>query len=420
MKKNLLIFSIIFLCNGILYGQSKKEYKASIILYQDTISNLQNSIYYLERDINDEKEKIRLLKNKYQVLENDYKKKDIQANKLNTEVISLNNSLENLYINRDTLISILDSAINQMSIYNNYIDSLNTIVLSLSLEKNSDVVLEESNDFLTNLYLKETEIESQDFDLSFTGMVYRGAGTYPFKPDYSDYDDYSSNLEDNRTYLLSNLAVYIKEYKETPYKINNSSQFEDCLSKFKAIGPTSNIGSENNSLNCFPNFSFLKGKLLTIENKGNKITKDYLFSYSFSPSSFDESKMVFNLTDDAENSYTIPTIIINNQIYIIMDAYLIAQLNFDVEFSGLLTNNAYVNRVEYNGYDKKHYLNKYGYHSKDEIVYCSREKTFIQIVRKSGDRFSSSKIILSDNPNYTNNYNSTQSNLFYLFKLIEK
>ena len=366
--KKLLIFSIIFLYNGILFGQSKKEYKASIILYQDTISNLQSSIYYLERDIKDEKEKIRLLKNDYQVLENDYKKKDIQANKLNTEVISLNNSLANLYINRDTLISILDSAINQMSIYNNYIDSLNTIVLSLSLEKTSDEVLEESNDFLTNLYLKETEIESQDFDLIFKGIVCRGNGSFLDVYDGYGYRYDLKGLEDIRTYLLSNLSVYIRDSTLISYISNNPSQF-------------------------FPNFSFLKGKLLTIENKVNKIKKDYLFSYSFSQSSFDESRMVFKLIDGSENSFIIPTIIINNQIYIIMSQDLIAELNFDIEFSDFATYNPP----------------------------SSFEKTYMRIERKSGDRFSSSKITLSSNTSNLWDRNSHEvTNTFYLFKLKEK
>tara|TARA_B110000238_G_scaffold193350_1_gene229687 strand:- start:801 stop:1367 length:567 start_codon:yes stop_codon:yes gene_type:complete len=120
MKKNLLIFSIIFLFTGILFGQSKKECKVSTILYQDTISNLQSSIK-----------------------------------------------------------KILNSAVNQMSIYNNYIDSLNTNILSLSLEKTSmNISVESIPEFpggdlgLMNFINKNTKYPAIAKEYNITGKVY--------------------------------------------------------------------------------------------------------------------------------------------------------------------------------------------------------------------------------------------------------
>ena len=189
------------------------------------------------------------------------------------------------------------------------------------------------NDFLTKLFLDSVEIKNQEFKLKLAGVINTKAQmTYGSYDDY--YDEYRNTRYLSETLLLEDLLV-AQQFKSEVFlgdKINNQSFGDSCSWNWNGKNPNLKMVSPY-SLDYFPTFSFLKGKLLTVIDV-DSASKDYLFSVSKSEDyeNYGHKTLKFNLTDDNEKGYTIKTIIINEQCYIIFNKSDMSSLGFDTEF----------------------------------------------------------------------------------------
>ena len=166
--------------------------------------------------------------------------------------------------------------------------------------------------FLSELHKGNVEIFNQSFNLYLSGIIYQEGHVSPLINNNNDY--YGDEDSYIHTEILWNNDFKLNHYADG-VAILDTSGYPDIL----------------------PTFEFLKGKLLEIKTNSKK--KDYLFSYN--RSGIDEhgySNLIFNLTDDDENGYTIPTIIINNNLYLIMNNNFMSKLGFEIPLN---KNNSY-------------------------------------------------------------------------------
>ena len=114
----------------------------------------------------------------------------------------------------------------------------------------------------------------------------------------------------------------------------------------------------------FPTFSFLKGKLLTIKSENHE--KDFLFSVKehdyrrdndyynrgvYNKTKFSGQKPIyFSLTDEDEKEYLFGTIVINNEVYLMLSNKDLINLGLSFKTSSELSRNTILKRVDYNNY----------------------------------------------------------------------
>ena len=138
----------------------------------------------------------------------------------------------------------------------------------------------QSNDFLTKLFLDSVQIKNQDFKLELVGVVNPSA--QEIKTSYDDYyDRYESEGNLTEILFLSEIKIALQRESERhlgSFDESNPDDFKDKCS-WTWSGLNQNLLWKPRSLDFFPTFSFLKGKLLTIID-GDSTNKDYLFSVS--------------------------------------------------------------------------------------------------------------------------------------------
>jgi len=264
----------------------------------------------------------------------------------------------------------------------------------------------QQNDFLTKLFLDSVQIKNQDFKLELAGVINTKAQKV-----YTEY--YYGELQTSyisEIIFLEDLRVArqfeSERFMGTRNDINRVAYNESCTWNWS--GNNSNLQMVSPySLDLFPTFSFLKGKLLTIIDI-DSTNKDYLFSVSKSTKydNYGHKSMSFNLTDDNEQGYTINTIIINEQSYIIFTKDEMYKLGFSTEF---VDDSKF--KVICGGEEKTRYLRDDYYNSRYDYMFvncvCRCDGDYLSLFRK--------KTKYMDNT-----YNLDQDDLLYLFKLEKK
>ncbi|MDG1283842.1 MAG: hypothetical protein P8N46_04215, partial [Flavobacteriales bacterium] len=349
-------------------GQSKKKKIASLNLQIDSLNVVleDNELEY----------------------EREYKKLEIKAKIYKTEIENYNDKIYNYNLQIEELkVKIL--ALNER------IDSLNLILNKSSIIE--DESYNQDNSFLTDLFQKETNINNQNFKLMFVGVINTTAQKIISSA-------YNSNYMSEVLYL--NELEVAQQFKSDEY-IENST-FEQIKEKCTWNWSGNNFNLKMVSpltLDYFPTFSFLKGKLLTIADESS--SKDYLFSISHTEehSNYGYKEMHFNLTDDNEKGYIINTIIIEDQAYIILNQNIMNDLDFKNKF----TNETQFKLIDnYNGQEYSNDLKTdYGYITNTKNYSCKCDNNYFTLFRKQSNFMKKSVLLYSDKLNY-------------LFKLVEE
>ena len=383
MKKLLLIL----LCLPIIgFAQSKKKQIESLRFQLDSINYLLDET---NRDFNEMK--VLSAKNYEAII----KKNGV----LNSKNSVLNSKIDSFKV-------IYDETINkykkEVSLLNTAIDSLKSLTID-EISLNENFYGSQSNSFLTKLYLDSTKISNQNFKLELVGVVNKNAQKIVVDNDY-----YSNNKEYMSEILYLDELLVAQQFKSektidflTKY---NSKLFEEKCS-WNWTGNNTNLKMVSPySLDYFPTFSFLKGKLLTIKDT-DASSKDYLFTVS---KSYDEyinyghKEMQFNLTDDDENGYTINTIIIDEQAYIILNIKNMTQLGFNTRFTANSQFKLICGGEDWTGYN----VDNYNISNFQNCV-CKCETNYLSLYKiKTKYMDTAFKLV----PN----------NLNYLFKLVEQ
>ena len=360
MKKILLI---ILCFPMVLLSQSKKKQIASLNLQIDSLNLVQ-----------EENER------KYRKLENKVRNYTFEIENHTEEIENYNQLIEKLEVKIKSL--------------NKRIDSLNLIVNKSSIINNESY--NQNNSFLTDLFNKETDVNNQNFKLMFVGVINTTAQKIISSRNNSNYM--------SEVLYLNELSV-AQQFKSDEY-IENST-FEQIKEKCTWNWSGNNFNLKMVSpltLDYFPTFSFLKGKLLTIANELS--SKDYLFSISHTEehSNYGYKEMHFNLTDDNEKGYIINTIIIDDQAYIILNQNIMNDLDFKNKF----TNETQFKLIDnYNGQDfTNDLINNYGYITNTKNYSCKCDNNYFTLFRKKSNFMKKSVLLYPDKLNY-------------LFKLVE-
>ena len=348
----------------ILLSQSKKKQIASLNLQIDSLKLVQ-----------EENER------KYRNLEN-------KVRNYKFEIESHTEEIENHTVEIENYNQLIEKLEVKIKSLNKSIDSLNLIVNKSSI--NNDESYNQNNSFLTDLFNKETDINNQNFKLIFVGVI----NTSAQKIISSGYNiNYMSEV-----LYLNELSV-AQQFKSDEY-IENST-FEQIKEKCTWNWSGNNFNLKMVSpltLDYFPTFSFLKGKLLTIANESS--SKDYLFSISHTEeySNYGYKEMHFNLTDDNEEGYIINTIIIDDQAYMILDQNIMNDLDFKNKF----TNKTQFKLINnYNGEDVTYDLrNNYGYINDTKKFSCKCDNNYFTLFRKKSNFMMESVPLYCDKLNY--------------------
>jgi len=210
----------------------------------------------------------------------------------------------------------------------------------ITFSQDNDTV--NQNDFLTDLFLGNKQIKNQDFQLKLSGVINQKAQMLK-DGYYSNEKKYLTEvlfLDDLRVAQQIKSNVFIGDkgkvvVDDYGYKrgFEPFDDFEDkCSWNWTGKNPNLKMIHPSKLLNGYlPTFSFLKGKLLTIIDSDSS-ENDYLFSVSISEDHNDYGHKVlsFNLSDDNEKGYTIRTIIINEQCYIIFNTSEMQALGLEI------------------------------------------------------------------------------------------
>ena len=274
----------------------------------------------------------------------------------------------------------------------------------ITFSQDNDTVNE--NDFLTDLFLGNKEIKNQDFQLKLSGVINQKAQM--LKDAYYNNDKkYLTEvlfLDDLRVAQQIKSNVFIGDkgkvlVDEYGYKKGfEPFDYEDkCSWNWTGKNPNLKMIHPSKLLHGYlPTFSFLKGKLLTIIDSDSS-ENDYLFSVSISEDHNDYGHKVlsFNLSDDNEKGYTIRTIIINEQCYIIFNTSEMQALG--LEIPERLTKKTMF-EIKCQGYEE------YRYNRIDKDCYCICDQDYFSIWREK------TKYMNKD-------FSLAEKDLLYIFKL---
>ena len=210
----------------------------------------------------------------------------------------------------------------------------------ITFSQDNDTV--NQNDFLTDLFLGNKQIKNQDFQLKLSGVINQKAQM--LKDGYYNQDKkYLTEvlfLDDLRVVQQIKSNVFIGDkgklvVDDYGYRkgFEPFDDFEDkCSWNWTGKNPNLKMIHPSKMLDGYlPTFSFLKGKLLTIIDSDSS-EKDYLFSVSISEDhkNYGYKVLTFNLSDDNEKAYTIKTIIIDEQCYIVFNNSEMKALGFEL------------------------------------------------------------------------------------------
>ena len=289
----------------------------------------------LEIDINAE------LNSKINLLNANIGRLNVRKDELDNKVLEMNDSIQNLrrfLIRRNQeiesqarfilinqkLIKDKDSIIKDLIFQR---DSLTQeAVLNMESEKTND-----KDDFLNKMLIKKVKIDNQNFMLVPHGIITESLVEYV---DYYDkeYIDQFIPLSNLLIGVISKpIAFELSRSFTSPYEFIKTA-FWDPINKMNY----STFLSRYN--NYFPKFNFTQGRLLNIKTLGGE--SDYLSIILNNPESknYNADGFNFELVDNNQEKLIIPTIIIDNELYIYLDVKSFEKLNYTFRSSALQAN----------------------------------------------------------------------------------
>lgn len=289
----------------------------------------------LEIDINAE------LNSKINLLNANIGRLNVRKDELDNKVLEMNDSIQNLrrfLIRRNQeiesqarfilinqkLIKDKDSIIKDLIFQR---DSLTQeAVLNMESEKTND-----KDDFLNKMLIKKVKIDNQNFMLVPHGII---TESLVENVDYYDkkYIDQFIPLSNLLIGVISKpIAFELSRSFTSPYEFIKTA-FWDPIKKMNY----STFLSRYN--NYFPKFNFTQGRLLNIKTLGGE--SDYLSIILNNPESknYNADGFNFELVDNNQEKLIIPTIIIDNELYIYLDVKSFEKLNYTFRSSALQAN----------------------------------------------------------------------------------
>ena len=224
-----------------------------------------------------------------------------------------------------------DTLYNELTIlYNKLVierDSLiQDAVLNMYSKKNNN-----KDDFLNKMLLKKVKIDNQNFMLVPHGIITESL--------VENVDYYDKKYID-QFIPLSNLYIGVISQ---PIKFELSRSFTSPYEFIKtAFWDPINKMNYSTFLrrynNYFPKFNFTQGRLLNIKTLGGE--SDYLSIILNNPESknYNADGFNFELVDNNQEKLIIPTIIIDNELYIYLDVKSFEKLNYTFRSSALQAN----------------------------------------------------------------------------------
>lgn len=304
----------------------------------------------LNKRINDLESLLKISQNNLNVSNNELKKyTDLYSDEVD-KVAQLRTENNKISILENEILILKDSVLTVNSLLNTYQSQIN------QSSNTSSNISSSYDSFLNDLYLGITEIENQTLDLKPAGIIAVNHIRY-FNND-DDYNNYNIRLGHNITQFFDISEIDYQVEKRINKELFNTLDIQNWKSFIE-----SNMLSSSRAGDIFPTFSFLKGKLLTIKSENHE--KDFLFSVKehdygrdndyynsvYNNTKFSGQKPIyFSLTDEDEKEHLFGTIVINNEVYLMLSNKDLINLGLSFKTSSELSRNTILKRVDYNNY----------------------------------------------------------------------
>ena len=304
----------------------------------------------LNKRINDLESLLKISQNNLDLSNNELKKyTDLYSDEVD-KVAQLRRENNKISILENEILVLKDSILSVNSLLNTYQSQIN------QSSNTSSNISSSYDSFLNDLYLGITEIENQTLDLKPAGIIAVNHIRY-FNND-DDYNNYNIRLGHNITQFFDISEIDYQVEKRINKELFNTLDIQNWKSFIE-----SNMLSSSRAGDIFPTFSFLKGKLLTIKSENHE--KDFLFSVKehdygrdndyynsvYNNTKFSGQKPIyFSLTDEDEKEHLFGTIVINNEVYLMLSNKDLINLGLSFKTSSELSRNTILKRVDYNNY----------------------------------------------------------------------
>jgi hypothetical protein len=323
----------------------------------------------LNKRINDLESLLKISQNNLNVSNNELKKyTDLYYDEMD-KVAQLRTENNKISILENEILILKDSVLTVNSLLNTYQSQIN------QSSNTSSNISSSYDSFLNDLYLGITEIENQTLDLKPAGIIAVNYVRY-----FTNDDNFSnSSLGNNITQFFDISEIDYHVEKRINKELFNTSDIENWKSFIE-----SNMLSSSRAGDIFPTFSFIKGKLLTINSENfeknflfsvkeheYEKTNDYYYNNAYRKTRYSGQKPIyFSLTDEDEKEHLFGTILINNEVYLMLSKNDLINLGLSFKTSNELSRNTILKKV-----NSSDYSNEYTYESDYDDPLCYNSNT---------------------------------------------
>jgi hypothetical protein len=323
----------------------------------------------LNKRINDLESLLKISQNNLNVSNNELKKyTDLYYDEMD-KVAQLRTENNKISILENEILILKDSILTVNSLLNTYQSQIN------QSSNTSSNISSSYDSFLNDLYLGITEIENQTLDLKPAGIIAVNYVRY-----FTNDDNFSnSSLGNNITQFFDISEIDYHVEKRINKELFNTSDIENWKSFIE-----SNMLSSSRAGDIFPTFSFIKGKLLTINSENfeknflfsvkeheYEKTNDYYYNNAYRKTRYSGQKPIyFSLTDEDEKEHLFGTILINNEVYLMLSKNDLINLGLSFKTSNELSRNTILKKV-----NSSDYSNEYTYESDYDDPLCYNSNT---------------------------------------------
>lgn len=323
----------------------------------------------LNKRINDLESLLKISQNNLDLSNNELKKyTDLYSDEVD-KVAQLRTENNKISILENEILILKDSVLTVNSLLNTYQSQKN------QSSNTSSKISSSYDSFLNDLYLGITEIQNQTLDLKPAGIIAVNYVRY-----FTNDDNFSnSSLGNNITQFFDISEIDYQVEKRINKELFNTSEIENWKSFIE-----SNMLSSSRAGDIFPTFSFIKGKLLTINSENYEKnflfsvkeheyekTNDYYYNNAYRKTRYSGQKPIyFSLTDEDEKEHLFGTILINNEVYLMLSKNDLINLGLSFKTSNELSRNTILKKVS-----SSDYSNEYTYESDYDDPLCYNSNT---------------------------------------------
>jgi hypothetical protein len=323
----------------------------------------------LYKRISDLESLLKISQNNLNVSNNELKKyTDLYSDEVD-KVAQLRTENNKISILENEILILKDSVLTVNSLLNTYQSQIN------QSSNTSSNISSSYDSFLNDLYLGITEIQNQTLDLKPAGIIAVNYVRY-----FTNDDNFSnSSLGNNITQFFDISEIDFQVEKRINKELFNTSEIENWKSFIE-----SNMLSSSRAGDIFPTFSFIKGKLLTINSENYEKnflfsvkeheyekTNDYYYNNAYRKTRYSGQKPIyFSLTDEDEKEHLFGTIVINNEVYLMLSKNDLINLGLSFKTSNELSRNTILKKVS-----SSDYSNEYTYESDYDDPLCYNSNT---------------------------------------------